>query len=126
MARREYSDETKAAALAALLTGQAVSQVAATFGVPIGTLKSWQHRQAGGDPVAMVASEKRERIGDLLLEYLETTLETLKAQQQVFRDVAWLTKQSASELAVLHGVSADKAFRLLEALADEGETSDDA
>lgn len=121
----EYSDQVKAQALAALLAGQAPAQVAATFGIPIGTLKSWKSRQRNGESVAVVATEKRERIGELLLEYLVTTLETLKAQHQVFADVAWLKQQSASEAAVLHGVLIDKAVRLLEGLADEGAASGD-
>src|SRR5690242_18716507 len=108
----EYSDEVKAQALAALLAGQAPALVAATYGIPVGTLKSWKSRQKNGDAVATVATEKRERIGALLLEYLETTLETLKAQQVVFRDVDWLKKQSAAEAATLHGVTVDKAIRL--------------
>jgi transposase-like protein len=115
----QYSEQIKAQALAALLAGQAPAQVAATFGIPIGTLKSWKSRQKNGDSVATVATEKRERIGDLLLEYLEITLETLKAQQVAFRHEDWLRKQSASEVAVLHGVSFDKAVRLLEGLADD-------
>jgi len=117
----EYSDQIKAQALAALLAGQAPAHVAATFGIPVGTLKSWKSRQKNGDAVATVATEKRERIGELLLEYLVETIETLKAQQQVFRDKDWLLKQSASEAAVLHGVSVDKAVRLLEGLADQGD-----
>jgi len=114
----EYSDQIKAQALAALLAGQAPALVAATFGIPVGTLKSWKSRQLSGGGVATVATEKRERIGELLLEYLVVTLETLKAQQVAFRDVEWLKKQSAAEAATLHGVSVDKAVRLLEALAD--------
>lgn len=113
-----YNDEVKAAALAALLAGQTLATVAATFGVPIGTLKSWKSRTMGSESVASVASDKRERIGDLLLEYLEEGLTTLRDQVKVFRDESWLKTQTASELAVLHGVIADKQIRLLEALAE--------
>jgi transposase-like protein len=116
----EYSDHVKAQALAALLAGQAPAHVAATFGIPVGTLKSWKSRQKNGESVAVVATEKREQIGALLLDYLVMTLETLKVQQQVFADEEWLRKQSASEVAVLHGVSVDKVIRLLEGLADDG------
>lgn len=115
----EYSEQVKAQALAALLAGQAPALVAATFGIPIGTLKSWKSRQLNGESVATVATEKRERIGALLLEYLETTLETLKAQQKAFADETWLHKQSAESAAILHGVSVDKTIRLLEALTDD-------
>jgi transposase-like protein len=124
----EYSEQIKAQALAALLAGQSFSEVARAFGVPIGTLKSWKQRNADilGAPDATTASTKKERIGALLLDYLVTTLETLKAQQVAFRDPEWLKKQSAGELAVLHGVSVDKAVRLLEGLADNGGDEDAA
>ena len=114
----DYSDQIKAQALAALLAGQTPAQVSALFGIPVGTLRSWKSRQLRGEGVATVATEKRERIGALLLEYLEINLETLKVQQIAFRNEEWLIKQSASEVAVLHGVSFDKAIRLLEGLAE--------
>jgi transposase-like protein len=119
----EYSDQIKAQALAALLAGQSFAEVSRSLSVPIGTLKSWKQRDiagVGASTDASDASTKRERIGSLLLDYLVTTLETLKAQQLVFRDEAWLKQQSAGEVAVLHGVSVDKAVRLLEGLADDG------
>jgi transposase-like protein len=121
----DYSDDIKARCLAALLAGQTATQVAATFGVPVGTLRSWKSRHREGGPVATVAMEKRERIGTLLLEYLEEGLTTLREQVKVFRDPDWLKKQPASELAVLHGVVADKQIRLLEALAVPDEPSDE-
>jgi hypothetical protein len=118
----EYSDHIKAQALAALIAGQSFSEVARSFNVPIGTLKSWKQRDVAG--VATVdasgASAKKEQIGALLLDYLVTTLGTLAAQQRVFADETWLKQQSAESLAILHGVSVDKAVRLLEGLADSG------
>ena len=121
----DYSDQIKAQALAALFAGQSYTEVARVFGVPVGTLKSWKSRDAAGIETgdATSATAKRERIGILLLEYLEINLETLKVQQIAFRNEDWLAKQSASEVAILHGVSFDKAIRLLEGLADEGESS---
>lgn len=113
-----YDDDIKARALAALLAGQSFSQVASMFNVPIGTLKSWKQRDMGGVR-SPDASAKRERIGDLLIDYLTEGLITLRKQVEVFRDEKWLKEQSASEVAVLHGVIADKQIRLLEALADD-------
>lgn len=124
MAGAAYSDEVKAQALAALLSGQGLAQVAATYGVPIGTLKSWKSRTQNGEGVATVATQKRERIGELLLEYLEEGLVTLQEQVKVFRDPSWLKQQTAAEAAVLHGVIVDKTIRLLEGLADQGADSD--
>lgn len=119
----DYSDTIKAQAMAALLAGQSYTEVARAFNVPIGTLKSWKSRDAAGVDAgdATSATAKKERIGALLLDYLVSTLETLKAQQVVFADAEWLKKQSASEAAILHGVLADKTIRLLEGLAENAE-----
>lgn len=123
----DYSDQIKAQALAALLSGQSFSEVARMFGVPLGTLKSWKQRNPDAtDRAAFVdavdaesASVKRERIGVLLMDYSIASLETLIAQQKVFSDEAWLREQSASEVAILHGVGFDKVVRLLESLTDQ-------
>ena len=120
----EYSDQVKALALAQLLAGLAPSDVARSTGIPVGTLRSWKSRQQHGESVATVATESRERIGALLSTYLEVTLTTLIAQQKAFANVEWLLKQSAAEAATLHGVSVDKAVRLLEALADQSDPSE--
>jgi hypothetical protein len=123
MATPSYDDDLKAAALAALFAGQSFADVARSFRVPVGTLKSWKQRSNLTPTMdAPDASENRSRIGALLLEYLVETLETLKVQQRVFRDEEWLRKQSAAEAASLHGISLDKAVRLLEGLADESDS----
>lgn len=120
----EYSDQVKAQALAQLLAGLAPSDVARATGIPVGTLRSWKSRQQHGESVATVATESRERIGELLLEYLEVTLGTLIVQQKAFTNVEWILKQSAAEIATLHGVSVDKAVRLLEGLSDAPDSRD--
>lgn len=113
MARREYSDETKAQVMAALLAGQSVNEVAERYRIPAGTVKSWRRNSREFHPAD---PQKGAEIGDLLLGYLRENLVTLKAQVEHFRDPKWLSRQGASELAVLHGVVTDKAIRLLEAL----------
>ena len=127
-----YSDQVKAQALAQLLAGQSLSEVSRAFGVPLGTLKSWKQRNPNAtdrsvfvDAVdASDASTKKARIGALLLDYSIASLESLIAQQTVFREYDWIYKQSASDAAILHGVGFDKLIRLLESLTDEGETDD--
>ena len=104
--------------MAALLAGQATDKIARDFNMPEGTVKAWKskHEHATEDLVSVPDAHKGE-VGALLVDYLRETLETLTFQQRtVFRDEAWLKRQDASELAVLHGVSADKATRLTEAL----------
>lgn len=119
--RKEYSPATKAAALAALLEGQAVHKVAADFKLPEGTVKAWRHRMQGAATESKAAIAKKEEIGTLLVDYLHANLKTLQAQQVVFADPQWLKQQNAADLAVLHGVMTDKAIRLLEALGGPGD-----
>lgn len=114
----KYDRETKAAVLSALLTGQAVSDVAERYNIPQSTVRYWQAKMQN---IADVPDDEREKIGILLLNYLIATLETLKIQSMVFRDEEWLRDQDAPGLAVLHGVITDKAIRLLEALQPNAE-----
>ncbi len=76
--------------------------------------RGWKAKAKADDGVI---TQKKEKIGELILEYLAVSLSTLKKQAEFFADETWLRKQDASSVAVLHGVLADKAIRLLEALA---------
>ena len=116
-----YSQETKAAVMAAILTGLHPSQIAKEFNIPIGTVKAWKYRQESNGGVAIVTVQKKEAIGELISDYLTELLKTLRIQMKVFGNETWLKQQSAHEVAILHGVLADKGIRLLEALADRGE-----
>lgn len=120
--RKEYSDATKAAVMAALLVGQGVQEISKQYNIPEATLRAWKSKQANGESVVNVITQKKEKIGDLLVEYLTASLITLRAQVEFFKDEAWLSKQDASAVATLHGVTTDKAIRLLEALSNAEET----
>lgn len=126
MAKNNYSDEIKAAAMAALLEGQSVSRVAKDYDIPRGTVAGWS--ASLGRNGQTVSNEKKQRIGDLLEIYLEASIKALIAQAGVFASECWLNKQSASEAAVLHGVMMDKAIKLLEAFnsgpAEDQDTED--
>ena len=115
--RNKYSPEKKAAVMAALLTGQRVDEVSDQFGVPATTIRAWKSKQNKGEDVVTVITEKKEEIGELLVDYLHDMVQTMRAQMKVFSDESYLKKQPADEAAVLHGVIADKGFRLLEALS---------
>lgn len=109
-----HPEELRAAVLAALLAGQSVSSVAKEYNLPKGTVSAWKQRMSSAEN----ATQKKE-IGELLVEYLKTNLTTLQAQAAHFADKAWLKKQTASELGVLHGILADKTIRLLEAMSKD-------
>ena len=108
-ARKVYDPEVRAAAMAALLAGQGVNDVARAYRLPPSTVSRWKRN-------ARAEAGRTEEVGDLLLIYLKENLTTLQRQSVFFRDREWLLSQCASDAAVLHGVLADKTIRLLEAM----------
>jgi transposase len=111
-----HDDQTKAAVLAALLLGQSVSEVARTYKLPKKTVQDWNRQRSTAGLCELDEPQKSADIGDLISTYLRELLTTLAHQALLFRDVGWLRKQNAADLAVLHGVMADKTFRILEAV----------
>ncbi len=110
-------DEIKAAALADLIL-LAPATVAAKYGIKPSTVRQWKRRElAELAPLSVTGvTVKKERIGALALEYLEANFNAQIAQAYVTSDPSYINRQPAGELAILHGVLADKSIRLLEAL----------
>lgn len=109
-----HSDETRAAALAALLAGQSVNEVARQYRLSNATVIAW--REAAGLHSTPVEPQKREDISELVATFLRETLTTVSVLAVQFRDPTWLKQQNAADAAVLFGVISDKGFRLLEAI----------
>lgn len=117
-----YSEQTKAAALAEVAAGASVNATAKKFGISRAAISEWRDRSDLPTPTP-AAQEKRANLGEQLYGYLEDSIGALRSQLAVFGDPDWLKKQSAAELAILHGVVADKTARLL-AAARPGEPDD--
>jgi transposase-like protein len=109
-----HSPAVKQAVLAALLVGQGVDEVAGTYSLPRRTVARWR-ASLGSQELANLGHKKRDELGEMLMGYLREMTTTLTAQARFFRDKGWLEQQTAADLAVLHGVSMDKVFRLIEA-----------
>jgi len=111
-AYRRYTDDEKAAALAdVLILGPGAT--AAKYSVPLGTLKGWQREyEIVHDPTI-----KKGRIELLAITYLEASFQALIAQAHVISQPEYIDRQPAGELAILHGVVADKAIRLVDAIS---------
>ena len=120
MRGKPHDPEIKAAVMAALLAGQGVSEIAKEFGLDEATVRNWKRKLPEFNEVN---GKNAVDFDQLLCDYLQENLITLAAQSRFFRDFDWLKKQSASDLAVLHGVAADKAIRILAAF-ERGNTSD--
>jgi transposase-like protein len=124
MAKTKYSEEVRAQCVAAMLEGQGFPIVSKEYSVPQSTLQYWKKKAAGQLPTG--AREQREsRIANLIGDYLEASLETLRTQAIAFRDTDWLREQSAAEVGVLHGVLLDKAVRILNAAERAGNLADE-
>jgi transposase-like protein len=111
MKGKKHSDEVQAQVMAALLAGQGVSEIAREYNLD----KSVVSRIKSSSNLQQLQPKKGEEIETLLFDYLRTTLDTLKNQAEIVGEREYVSKQPAGELAVLHGVMADKAVRLLEA-----------
>jgi transposase-like protein len=108
---RQYSPEERAAAMAAILTGSSLGEVAKQFGIPKSTVALWRSEQS----VQQVSVPKKETIAEQLYGFLQESIITLQTQMIFFRREDWLERQSAADVAILHGVLSDKATRMLTA-----------
>jgi hypothetical protein len=113
MARgKQFTPEVKAQALALRVAGQSPREIAAATGVHENTIGEWYKAL----PTSTVTKLKRDqRVDELLQGYLEAVLVALTVQAEVFADRAWIAKANAQQLGILHGIIADKAFRIVEA-----------
>ena len=93
-----HSDETKAAAMAALLAGQSVSSVAKEYKLPKGTVSDWKRKAA--KTVAGVGENptQKSEIGDLLLTLVKTNVAALISMSEVMGEKEWARAQSGAEM----------------------------
>lgn len=108
-----HSDETKAAAVADLAMGESIGATARKYGVDRTTIRRW--RDSGGVEIAPTVPPQKKDLGELVYGLVEESINTMVAQLRFARDPQWLARQNAADLAVLFGVTADKATRLLAA-----------
>lgn len=115
MRGRRHSEEVRAQVIAALLAGQGVNEVASQYNLDASVVSRWK-TAIPDNQLQLIATKKGEQIEELLFRYLVTTLTTLRSQAEIASEREYVIKQPAGELAVLHGVMADKSIRLLEAI----------
>jgi hypothetical protein len=120
-----YSDEIRAQVLAQLALGVSISALSREYHISRATISSWRQAAGLGD-LAPIDQQKRQDLGELIAEYLRAGLAALAAQAVEAARPAWITRQPAGELAVFHGVLADKLVRILAALEGAGEEPLDA
>jgi hypothetical protein len=104
-----YTKEVKSAAMADLAAGMPVMQVSELHNVNYKTVFRWAQEL----PMAIRQSEsyenKKERIGELIIDLLETNLIVAKTIiTTVANDEEWIKRQSAGEIGILYGIITDK------------------
>lgn len=125
MADSKYSDEVRAAVMAALLAGQSPKQVSNAHRIPYQTVYTW-YRQLSPEDYHIISEQKKQEIGNKIILWLDASLEALKAQAELFSDEKWLAEQEASQLGVLYGIVADKSTRIIETIGRlEGSNTED-
>jgi transposase-like protein len=112
---KRYDAATIAAAVAALRAGEGVAAVARTLDIPESTVRTWgaQH----GLDFEEIRAEKKQALEELIAEYMTEGFKTLIAQVQALRDPTYLKQYSPENVAMSHGIMADKLIRVLEAHA---------
>lgn|SRR5262245_22962265 len=117
MARGKAPDpRLKKRCIEAILGGLTISQSAGKYGVPRETVRDWFAKS--GNDLAALRQEKLENSADLLADYLERNLGAMHQQIQILSDKKWLQDADPARItaiATAHGITCDKAFRILEA-----------
>ena len=112
---KPHSTDTKAQAKALLLAGESVMEVSRQLELPNQTVSDIKASLTDKE-FGILRAKKGSLIEELVTDYLAANLRALRAQAEIAGERAYIQKQPAGELSLLHGVMSDKSVRLLEAL----------
>ncbi len=130
MGVRRHAPETRAAAVAAVATGERPSDVAKRFGISQGILHGWCEKDLPPVDLSEISrsdlarARSRERIAELIYDCTASILTAIQLQLQGVSREEWLAKQNAGDLAALLDKELDGAIRLLAGFRTS-ETEDD-
>lgn len=114
MRGQKHSDETRGQALAALLEGQGVAEVARKYNLPESTVRGIK-KTISTEEFAEVRGKKQESLADLIEGHLNASLKAAQEIASQASNAEWRNKQDADKLGVFYGIVTDKAIRILEA-----------
>ncbi len=114
MRGKAHSDETRSEALAALLAGQGVTEVATKYKLPTSTVQDIKN-SIDSEEFAKVRTKKQEELANLIEGHLEASLRAAANIANQTANADWLNKQDADKLGVFFGIITDKSVRILEA-----------
>jgi hypothetical protein len=114
MRGQRHTDETRGQALAALLAGQGVAEVARKYKLPESTVRDIK-KSIGSEEFVEVRAKKQEQLASLIEAHLHASLKAATQLAGQASNADWRNKQDADKLGVLYGILTDKAVRILEA-----------
>ena len=123
MRGRKHSDQVRSEALAALLAGQNITEVAAKYKLPKSTVMDIK-RHIDSEDFAQVRIKKAEQLAALIEGHLQASLEAAANIAKQAKNAEWLNKQDADKLGVFYGILTDKSVRILEAAEVEPKQED--
>lgn len=124
MRGKKHSDQTRAAAIAALLEGQGVTEVARRYNLPHPTVSNLKS-SLSSTQLNEVRQEKVEELAALIENHLHTSLQAAANIAKQTENADWRNKQTADDLGVFYGILTDKAVRILEAAEAAAPTTEE-
>lgn len=103
----------RAVVISALMAGQGVSEVAASFNISKATVSRLK-KEIDSTTLEHIETVKKEKLIDLVESHLIASLRAAIQLAEQANDANWRSKQPASEIAVFYGVLSDKSIRLIE------------
>jgi hypothetical protein len=107
---KEKKERIKAAAQASLLLGQSIGSVAIQYGLDHAQVSDWNVTVATAQAIG-----RRDRLGDMILVYIEQEFKSLIAISMVTSEESWVRRQDADALAHYIAVKSDRLMLLLQA-----------
>lgn len=102
----------KAKAVAEVIAGRPIREVAREYGVDSGALTRWR-QQAVADPLPAQYARSREAMIDQVFDTVYESLDGVRAIARLTADSEWLRRQDAGQLAQLAGQLYDRSTRML-------------
>ena len=116
---KRHPPEVKAAAIAAVASGERPADVAKRFGISQGLLHGWCERELPPVELSEVSrsvyarERTRELIAATIYDSILDTLTAIRSQLQAASREEWLAEQKAGDVAALLDREFDGAIRLL-------------
>lgn len=106
-----YTAEQKAKVIADFVSGSSQLALVRKYNIPRSTIRQWTR---GFGPMA--TTEIKAKLDAEILKLTFTSIRTLRAILRHARNPEWLEKQSAQELGIFFGITADKLGAVLAAI----------